>query len=280
MRLVAHRVGAYTGCMDEGIPLTAMNCSIGRSSIQEGLDSAVDQGHSNVELWWPFTVPNPTRAEMDGLVENLEARGLHLVALNMWGGDMAAGERGVLHREEMPAGHLDAVSYIHERTGVDKFNLLLGRGDDHLHTQQATRWAKVAREIHLRFGGIAMVEPLSGMQDYPIRTVGAAEALVEIAGHGGLLLDLYHVAVNAGAEQCIPEGATRNEAWRALSGNEETAQLLEDIAASAPVHVQVADAPGRSAPGTGRLPLRTWVENLRNDGYKGHVVAEWLPEPQ
>lgn len=263
--------------MHNGTLLTAMNCSIGQESFVDGLDIAAREGFRNVELWWPFAVPDPSREEMDGLVAELEARDLRLVALNMWGGDMSAGDRGVLHREEMPSGHIDAVTYINECTGVDKFNLLLGRGDDHLHTQQATRWVEVAREVHQRFGGIAMVEPLSGMDDYPIRTIAAAEALIEVAGYGGLLLDFYHVATNAGADQLIPEGATEQQAWDALYNHGEPLPDLENIATASPVHVQVADAPGRRAPGTGRLPLQLWVEALRKDGYKGHVVAEWLP---
>ena len=44
---------------------------------------------------------------------------------------------------------------------------------------------------------------------------------------------------------------------------------------SLPVHVQIADFPGRGAPGTGEAPLRSWVERLRAAGYAGEVAGEW-----
>lgn len=270
------KMRAMTQSYPEHLPLTALNCSIGRDNVVEGFDVAVAHGFDNVEMWWPFATPDPSREDMDALIAELDKRDLNLVALNMWGGDMAAGDRGVLHREEMPAGHLDAITYFNERTGVDKFNLLLGRGGDHLHTQQAERWAEIAREIAERFGGIAMAEPLSGADDYPIRTIASAESLVRIAGHGGLLLDLYHVAVNAGAESLVPEGASEKEVFEALAGAGVVSDI-DNIATANPVHVQIADAPGRRAPGTGRLPLESWLSEIQEGGYKGHIVAEWLP---
>ena len=90
-----------------------------------------------------------------------------------------------------------------------------------------------------------MVEPLSATPDYPVTTVDQAAPLRE---HGGLLLDLYHLAVN-------------------------DAVVLDATAE----HVQIADNPGRGAPGTGTLPLQDWVDQLRAEGYTGEVAAEWLP---
>ncbi|MBC2681824.1 TIM barrel protein [Corynebacterium anserum] len=261
----------------ERLTLTALNCSIGHSRLIEGLDMAVEYGFGNVEMWWPFATPEPARREMDELIAELDKRALNLVALNMWGGDMSAGDRGILHREDMPKEHLDAIAYFNERTGVDKFNVLLGRGGDHLQAAQAERWSVIAREIAERFGGIAMVEPLSGADDYPIRTIASAESLIRIAGHGGLLLDLYHVAVNTGVWKVIPEGSSEDAAVTAVS----TAAVdsdIDNIATANPVHVQVADAPGRGAPGTGRLPLTAWISELRKANYRGHIVGEWLPQ--
>jgi hydroxypyruvate isomerase len=39
-------------------------------------------------------------------------------------------------------------------------------------------------------------------------------------------------------------------------------------------HVQLADAPGRGAPGTGTLPLDRWVTALERVGYRGWVALE------
>lgn len=223
--------------------ITAMNCSIGRASLTEGLEAATT---TDVELWWPFPVPDPTDAEIDAVVGELRSRGLNLVALNMFGGDLAAGDRGILHERDMPAAHLDAVERFHQLTGVSRFNLLVGRGGAQLTARQVERFAAVAGDVDKRFGGVAMIEPISGAPDYPVKTLIDAAPLLN---HGGLLLDLYHLAVNDAVE-------------------------LEGVV---PEHVQVADLPGRGAPGTGELPLEEWVGQLRANGYRGHIAGEWLP---
>lgn len=222
--------------------ITAMNCSIGRTGYREGLEAAT---MTKVEMWWPFAHPDPTDDEIRGVVAALERRGKQLIALNMFGGDLAAGDRGVLHEQDLPAAHLDAVERFHELTGVRRFNLLLGRGGTRLTADQERRFAAVARDVDKRFGGVAMVEPLSATPDYPVTTVDQAAPLRE---HGGLLLDLYHLAVN-------------------------DAVVLDATAE----HVQIADNPGRGAPGTGTLPLQDWIDQLRAEGYTGEVAAEWLP---
>ncbi|WP_396031431.1 hypothetical protein [Cellulomonas fimi] len=43
-------------------------------------------------------------------------------------------------------------------------------------------------------------------------------------------------------------------------------------------HVQVADAPGRGEPGTGTLPIREWVADLRAGGYAGQVALEYASD--
>ena len=222
--------------------ITATNCSIGRSSLEEGLAAAAT---GKVELWWPFAHPDPTDEEIRRVVDTLEQHDRQLIALNMFGGDLARGDRGILHEQDLPAAHLDAVARFHELTGVRRFNLLLGRGGPDLTPDQDRRFAAVARDVEKRFGGVAMVEPLSATPDYPVTTVEQAAPLRE---HGGLLLDLYHLAVN-------------------------DAVTLDPTAD----HVQIADHPGRGAPGTGALPLEEWIATLRELGYTGEIAAEWLP---
>ena len=55
-------------------------------------------------------------------------------------------------------------------------------------------------------------------------------------------------------------------------------------------HIQIADAPGRGEPGTGEIPIRTYLEQLAATGYDGYVgleykatkpdTFEWLPRPE
>jgi hydroxypyruvate isomerase len=68
------------------------------------------------------------------------------------------------------------------------------------------------------------------------------------------LMDLYHLAVNG----------------------EDLPRVVERFAAKTG-HVQIADAPGRGAPGTGSLPLEDLLDRLRETGYAGWVGLEYKP---
>jgi hydroxypyruvate isomerase len=82
-----------------------------------------------------------------------------------------------------------------------------------------------------------------------------------------LLADFYHMHVN---------------------GDDITAALTEY--ANQIGHVQIADAPGRGEPGTGEIPIRTYLEQLAALGYAGYVgleykatkpdTFEWLPSAE
>lgn len=245
-----------------------VNCSIGCAPghWREGLTYGESLLHGRrwrrpVELWWPFASPVVSDDECAALSAELCSRGLQLVALNLWGGDMPAGERGVLHEGGLPAGHLDCVLRISEDTGVQKFNLLLGRGGAVPTEAQIREVASIGERLEQAVGGRVLIEPLSGMPDYPVRSLKDARDVVHSAGTGGVLLDVYHLAVNAELG-CLGSGAGRG-------GGD---QAYADIA-----HVQVADAPGRGAPGTGALDLAGMVAELRAGGYRGDVMGEWLP---
>jgi hydroxypyruvate isomerase len=45
-------------------------------------------------------------------------------------------------------------------------------------------------------------------------------------------------------------------------------------------HVQIADNPGRGAPGTGSLPLEELLDQLSKSGYDGWVGLEYKPGDQ
>lgn len=232
------------------------NCSIlfGGEPIAAA-HAAAAAGWSLVEFWWPFPVPDPAPAEIDAFAAGLDRAGVRLIAVNLWGGDLGAGERGVLHRADPPPGHLAALRRLHGATGVAMGNLLPGAGGPEPTAAQEARIAAVVEEVGDWF--TPLLEPLSGDPRLPLRDPRATAALAERTG-AGVLADLYHLAANG----------VDVDAW------------LGDLAAgraAAPAHVQVADAPGRGAPGTGAAPLGRWVRALRAAGYAGHVAAEWDP---
>lgn len=224
-------------------PYTAVNCSIDRAEWR-----AAVRAHDRVELWWPWNSPTPTRAQLDEFVNVLAGR--DLVALNAWAGDMAAGERGVFHRQDWEESWVDVLEEIHHRTGVRRFNVLLGRGGRQLGEVQRERFLSFAAALRQRFGGVAMVEPLSGMDDYPVCSV--EEALGVVRRGAGLLLDVYHTAAN---------GFT----WP---------QVRDQLGGALPEHVQFADWPGRGRPGTGTLDFGQIVGDLQHMGYAGELVLE------
>ena len=259
--------------------LTAVNCSVGLPLGQINLDRATALGVDRIELWWPWATPEPGAAAVDELVAELRRRELTLVALNFWGGDTAAGERGVLHQEPLTPTHLDAHARLAELTGADRFNLLVGRGGRDLTSAQRDRTAAVAEAVTSRGQGTVLIEPSRspgvGPADYPVQVIDDATALTDTIGGTGLLADFWHLVETVGHDgigEWIEElGAAASDTSAsdtAASGTAQTGNL--------PTHVQIADDPGRGAPGTGELPLADWVAALHSAGYVGDVAGEWV----
>ncbi|WP_297005955.1 TIM barrel protein [uncultured Corynebacterium sp.] len=241
---------------------TVINCSVGRPPGDPDLDRATALGLDRIELWWPWTTPEPTDTQVDDLIGELDRRGLTLVALNFWGGDTSVGERGVLHREPLSRSHLDAHARLAERTGADLFNLLVGRGGRSITDAQRERTAAVASSVTGRGLGTVLVEPSrspgAGPADYPVQTVADALDLIDDTPGTALLADLWHLAET--------EGHDGVRDWLDDPGTPGTS----------PLHVQIADDPGRGAPGSGVLPLGRWLTDLRASGYTGEVAGEWV----
>ena len=268
---------------------TVRNHSLGAPTGADALEAVANSPYDKVELWWPWDTPHPSEQQMrklvDALAKGRQENPRQLVALNLWAGDLAAGDRGVLHlvAPEDGAGkveragdvanpdsaggdvdadgdpaiteelieHLNAVEYLHRLTGVRRFNVLVGRGGRALQRRQVRAFAAVAKRL-ARFGGVALIEPLSGIENYPVTSIKEAAPLV--AAGGRLLLDAYHLAANGEDWTWLADRGPGNEMW--------------------PEHVQIADFPGRGAPGTGEVPLEEWVNQLRAAGYEGEVVLE------
>lgn len=240
---------------------TVVNCSTVMGGHPSGpastaaLDEIAADSWTAVEFWWPFSEAEPYAEQVHDFCSRLSARNLRLHALNLWGGDMAAGHRGVLDKEPLSDNHLAVVAAIAEQTDLRFSNTLLGRGGQQVNAEQIRRLADVVKQLD-EVGVKPLVEPLSGMDDYPIVNPWQADEVAQRTG-AGVLADFYHFAANG----------VDVDAW--LSDVESGAVALPD-------HVQVADFPGRGAPGTGQAPLAEWIERLRAAGYAGEVAGEWL----
>jgi hydroxypyruvate isomerase len=173
---------------------------------------------------------------------------------------MAAGDRGLVSwpgREPEFRDALDAAVGIGGRLGASGFNALYGNrldgvpgeAQDDLAVEHLTVAARAAAAI----GAQIWVEPLSGVDRYPLRTAADVHAVLQRVDDPTvtMLADLYHLAVNGDVEKAITAYGHRIG------------------------HVQIADAPGRGEPGTGTLPLTRWLDALHAGGYEGRVSLEY-----
>lgn len=247
----------------------AVNTSIlfGDLPLERRPQAARDAGFTAVESWWPFSSATPADREVEAFVRSVEDAGVRLVALNFPAGAMTDGERGLVSLPGREAEWRDAVAAtvgIGARLGVRLFNALYGnRTDGAAPAAQdalAVEHLALAGRATAEIGGTVLIEPLSGAPRYPLRTAEDALAVVDrVAAETGvralgLLLDLYHLAVNG----------------------EDLDRVLA-VHGPRAAHVQVADAPGRGAPGTGELDLVRYLRRLEDGGYAGWTALEHLP---
>lgn len=236
-------------------------------------------GFDAVEFWWPFAEPVPPESDVDAFVTAVSDSGVALTGLNFFAGDMAAGERGVLSSRSRASefnDNVDVVVGIGDRLGCRAFNALYGLRSEDGSPEEAAVTAveslsRAARAVQT-IGGTVLLEPVSGADAYPLKTAADALAVVEDVRATGsdnvaLLADFYHLSVN---------------------GDDVDALVAERAATFG--HIQVADSPGRGAPGTGELPIASWLRQAEDGGYAGWVGLEytsqdpdpfaWLPREQ
>ncbi|SDJ76550.1 hydroxypyruvate isomerase [Nonomuraea maritima] len=244
-----------------------VNCSIlytDRPLLERPAAAAAD-GFTAVEFWWPFAEAVPADHEVDAFARAIEDAGVRLTGLNFFAGDMPGGDRGLVSWPARTSELLDnipVVAAIGERLGCRSFNALYGNRLDGVSAAEQDELAVENLAACVRgvaaIGGTVLLEPVSGAPRYPLLRAADAVAVIDrvtdVAGGGiGLLADFYHLAVN---------------------GDDVPAVI--DAHADRIAHVQIADAPGRGAPGTGTLPLDRWIGRLHAAGYRGRVGLEYL----
>lgn len=230
--------------------------------------AARDAGFDAVEFWWPFDDAVPGDAEVDMFVAAVADAGVRLTALNFAGGDMAAGERGLLSdpgRRQEFRDNVDVAFGIADRLGTRAFNALYGNRlagiDAAEQDETATANLEHVGGTAERRGAIILIEPLSGVDGYPLRTAADVLAVIDRVEVTSLrlLADLYHLSVNG-----------------------DDIDAVIDAQVDRIGHVQIADAPGRGAPGTGSLDIDRYLRRLAGGGYRGDVSLEYRadgPDP-
>jgi len=233
--------------------------------ILERPAAAKAAGFDAVEYWWPFSVAVPARDEVDAFVAAIQDAGVQLTGLNFFAGDMPGGDRGLVSwpgREDEFAANIDVVVEIGRRLGTRAFNALYGNrldgADPQVQDDLAVKNLAAAGRAVAELGGVVLLEPVSGMEAYPLKTAADALAIIarvkdeEGVDNIRILADFYHLAVN---------------------GDDVPAVIAAHAAEFG--HIQIADAPGRGEPGTGELPLEQWIADAQAGGYAGVIGLEY-----
>jgi hydroxypyruvate isomerase len=246
-----------------------VNCSILLTELDllDRADAVRQAGLNQAEFWWPFAEAVASQEQVDAFVASLKNADVALTGLNFFAGNMSGGDRGIvswLGREQEFADNIEQVVAIAKATGCKHFNALYGNrqeGQDP-DAQDALAVANLvaAGQAVAEIGGTVLLEPVSGTDAYPIKTAADALAVIEKVKARGvdnveLLADFYHLAVNG----------------------DDVPAVIEAHAADFG-HIQIADAPGRGAPGTGDLPLTQWIERSQELGYDGPIGLEYKAE--
>ncbi|CAM5313172.1 Putative hydroxypyruvate isomerase OS=Streptomyces glaucescens OX=1907 GN=SGLAU_26700 PE=3 SV=1 [Streptomyces glaucescens] len=233
--------------------------------------AAAAAGFTAVELWWPWIdSPTPERSELDALKKAIEDAGVQLTGLNFYAGRLPGPDRGALsvpgEESERFRANVDVAAGFAASLGCTALNALYGNRvegvdpaeQDALALENLTLAARAADRI----GAILLIEALNQPESplYPLVSAPAAVGVVDKVneatglGNAKFLMDLYHLSMNG----------------------EDLPSVIERYAARTG-HVQIADNPGRGAPGTGTLPLEQLLDQLRKAGYDGWVGLEYKP---
>jgi hydroxypyruvate isomerase len=233
--------------------------------------AAAAAGFDAVELWWPWVDdPVPAKAELDALRSALESAGTRLVGLNFYAGRLPGPDRGALSlpgvESERFRANVPVAAEFAASVGCTALNALYGNRVDGVDPAEQDELALdnlvFAAQAASEAGATLLVEALNAPES-PRYPLVSAESAVEVVdrvnaatglGNARFLLDLYHLAMNG---EDLPSVIKR---FTSRTG-----------------HVQIADNPGRGAPGTGSLPLAELLAQLTAAGYTGWTGLEYKP---
>jgi hydroxypyruvate isomerase len=221
--------------------------------------AAVRSGFRGVEFLFPYAF------EADQIAEQLNAHRLELVLHNLPAGDWESGERGIACHPnrvgEFQDGIDDAIRYA-KILGTRQLNCLAGILP--ATVSQDIAWNTMVGNlkfaaVKLKAEGIRLlIEPVNTF-DIPgffLSHTSQALAMIKETGSDNLFVqyDIYHMQRMEG-------------------------ELANTIKAHLGMirHIQLADNPGRSEPGTGEINYRYLFTLLDQIGYDGWIGCEYRP---
>ncbi|TXJ86546.1 hydroxypyruvate isomerase [Streptomyces lavendulae] len=233
--------------------------------------AAAAAGFTAVELWWPWVdSPTPEKSRPDALKRAIEEAGVQLTGLNFYAGQLPGPDRGALsvpgEESERFRANIDVTADFAASLGCTALNALYGNRVDGVDPAEQDALALenlvLAARAADRIGATLLIEALNAPESprYPLVSAPSAVEVVDRVNaatglqNASFLMDLYHLAMNG----------------------EDLPAVIDRFAAKTG-HVQIADSPGRGAPGTGSLPLAELLGRLRKAGYEGWVGLEYKP---
>ncbi|MFJ3231923.1 TIM barrel protein [Streptomyces sp. NPDC086787] len=233
--------------------------------------AAAAAGFGAVELWWPWVdTPTPQHSQLTALKRAVEDAGVRLTGLNFYAGRLPGPDRGALSlpgaESERFRANVDVAAEFAGSLGCTALNALYGNRAEGVDPAEQDALALenlvLAARAADRIGATLLIEALNRPESprYPLVSAPAAVEVVDRVneasglGNARFLMDLYHLSMNG---EDLPSVIER---YTARTG-----------------HVQIADNPGRGAPGTGSLPLMDLLGQLTRAGYDGWVGLEYKP---
>lgn len=233
--------------------------------------AAAAAGFDAVELWWPWVdAPVPEQAELDALRDALNDAGTRLTGLNFYAGQLPGPDRGALsvpgRESERFRQNIDVAAGFAESMDCRALNALYGNRVEGASESEQDELAMenlvLAARAADRIGAVLLIEALNAPESPKCPIVSAPKA-IEIVdkvneatglGNAKFLMDLYHLAMNG-----------------------EDLHEVIDTYTQKTAHVQIADSPGRGAPGTGELDFTDLLGRLKKAGYAGWIGLEYKP---
>lgn len=217
-------------------------------------DAAAAAGFTAVEVLFPYDIAAPE------MLAAMRRNGLEMILINAPPPNYTGGLRGFAARpggEERFKHDMRRVFRYAEALGVQIVHVMSGdgRGQECFDTMvENLKWAsrQAPKELTLT------IEPLNG-KDMP-----------------GYFLDDYALAARVLDAVKKPNVRLQFDSYHAQVIHGDAVEVWKRYGLRA-AHVQIADAPGRVAPGKGKVPFGKLLSAIAASDYAGWISAEYHP---